>query len=108
MNAEDDQKEIEEWRRRIDDLDGRLLELLNERTRCAQAIGVVKRRLGRKIYDPDREFAIVARAVAANPGPLRHDAVKRLFERILDESRRVERVESDASAPGSNDHKEKS
>jgi len=106
MNPPDDQKEIERWRDRIDELDGRLLELLNERTRCALAIGIVKRRLGRKIYDPDREFEIVARAVQANHGPLRNDAVKRLFERILDESRRVERLESDAGVAA--DHKEKS
>ncbi len=91
----EDLDQIESWRRRIDDLDEKILELLNERSRCALAIGAVKRRLGRGVYDPAREAEIVKQVLGANHGPLQDDAVKRLFERILDESRRLERVEEE-------------
>jgi len=90
----EDRSEMETQRRRIDDLDRKIVELLNERTRCALAIGSLKRRLGLKIYDPARELAIVSQALACNAGPLRDDAVRRLFERILDESRRMERIQN--------------
>jgi chorismate mutase len=92
--------EIDRWRLRIDDLDRRILDLLNERFRCALAIGAAKRRLGLQIYDPDREATIVRQVIEANGGPLRADAVRRLFERILDESRRLERVASGSDGEG--------
>jgi chorismate mutase len=94
-----DLEQIESWRRRIDELDAQILELLNERSRCALAIGAVKRRLAREIYDPEREAAIVRHVLEVNHGPLQDDAVKRLFERILDESRRIERVSGGSTDP---------
>ena len=94
-----DLEQIESWRRRIDELDAQILALLNERSRCALAIGAVKRRLAHGIYDPEREAAIVRHVLAVNHGPLQDDAVRRLFERILDESRRLERVADGPSGP---------
>lgn len=94
-----DLEQIEGWRRRIDELDAQILEFLNERSRCALAIGAVKRRLAQGIYDPEREAAIVRHVLEVNRGPLQDDAVKRLFERILDESRRLERVADSSSGP---------
>ena len=93
-----DEERIDAWRRRIDDLDLRILDLLNERSRCALAIGSIKRKLGRTIYDPVREAAIVSHVTERNRGPLPDFVVRRLFERILDESRRMERT-SDPSDP---------
>jgi chorismate mutase len=46
------------------------------------------------VYDPSREKAIFARMQAANPGPLDDAAIVRLFERVIDESRRLERLHS--------------
>jgi chorismate mutase len=94
-----DLDQMESWRRRIDELDAQILDLLNERSRCALAIGAVKRRLGQTIYDPGREAAIVRQVLEVNRGPLQDDAVKRLFERILDESRRIERGSDNPSEP---------
>ncbi|HZI95027.1 MAG TPA: chorismate mutase [Patescibacteria group bacterium] len=102
ISSNPDEQQIETWRRRIDELDADIVELLNERSRCALAIGAIKRRLGRMIYDPAREAAIVAQVVGSNRGPLPDDAVRRLFERILDESRRMERV-ANASTGGAGD-----
>ena len=83
---------IEDWRRRIDEIDRKLLELLNERSRCAIEIGRLKRSLGLPVYQPEREKEILESAENANPGPLDDTAIRRLFERILDEARSLERL----------------
>ena len=83
---------IEDWRRRIDEIDRKLVQLLNERSRCVVEIGRIKHTTGEPLYQPDREHRVLDGVVRANPGPLSDDAVRRLFERILDEARSVERV----------------
>ncbi len=84
--------DISDWRKRIDEIDGQLAELLCERSRCVIEIGRIKRQQQLPVYDPEREKEIFERIVKNNRGPLKNDALRRLFERILDESRRVERV----------------
>ena len=83
---------LDELRRRIDDLDEALVALLNERSACALAIGELKRALGLPIYQPEREHAVLAHARSMSRGPLDAGAVARLFERIIDEARRLERL----------------
>ena len=83
---------IEEWRRRIDAIDDQLVRLLNSRSQCVVEIGRIKRALGLPVYSPEREDALLDRVLRDNPGPLDRAAVRRLFERIIDESRRLERV----------------
>jgi chorismate mutase len=83
--------ELDDLRRQIDELDRRLVELLNERGRLVEAVGRLKRKLGMEIYTPEREREILERAASANGGPFSRQAVLRLFERILDESRSLER-----------------
>jgi chorismate mutase len=90
---------IEDWRRRIDEIDRRLVELLNERSRCAIEIGRVKRSLGLPVYQPEREEEILANVERLNAGPLADTAVRRLFERVIDEARSLERVARTESAP---------
>ncbi len=84
--------QVEEWRRRIDGVDAQLVRLINSRSACAVEIGRLKRALGLPIYSPEREAAILERVMRENPGPLEPLAVRRVFERILDESRRLERL----------------
>ena len=84
--------DIEFWRDKIDGIDERLIELLNERSRCAVEIGKIKRRESLPLYQPDREQAVIKSVLRKNRGPLDPGAIKRLFERIIDESRRVERL----------------
>jgi chorismate mutase len=84
--------EIEAWRRRIDAIDSQLVGLLNSRSACAVEIGRLKRRLELPLYSPEREAAILERVARDNPGPLGKVALTRVFERIIDESRRLERV----------------
>ena len=83
---------IEHWRNEIDQIDEQLVRLLNERSRCAIELGRIKRELGLAIYSPDREKQVIQHVTSVNGGPLDAAAVRRLFERIIDESRSIERV----------------
>jgi len=89
-----EEKSMEDWRRRIDELDLQLVQLFNERSQCAIEIGHIKRRLGIDVYSPQREAQVIANVTAANRGPLDREAIRRLFERVIDESRRIERIEA--------------
>lgn len=86
--------DIEHWRRRIDEIDGKLLRLLNERAEHSIAIGAVKKKHNAPIYAPEREKEIIRRVVSENSGPLSADSVRSIFERIIDESRKLEKNES--------------
>jgi chorismate mutase-like protein len=82
---------LSDWRRRIDEIDKKLVELLNERSQCALEIGKLKQAANIPLYQPDRENEVLANAERANPGPLTDAAIRRLFERIIDEARAAER-----------------
>lgn len=83
---------IDDWRRKIDEIDKQLVQLLNERSQCVVEIGRIKRGTGEALYQPDREHRVLDAAVRASHGPLPDAAIRRLFERILDEARSVERT----------------
>ncbi|HEV2489155.1 MAG TPA: chorismate mutase [Candidatus Acidoferrales bacterium] len=91
-------KAMEEWRRRIDEIDRRLIELLNERSKCALEIGMLKLRHNIPVYQPERERQVLENAERTNGGPLADTAIRRLFERILDEARSLERQERSEEA----------
>jgi chorismate mutase-like protein len=93
---------LEDLRKNIDRVDEVLVRLLNERARCACEIGRLKKELGVEIYQPDREKQVLdhVRGVAAE-GPLGPDAIARLFERIIDEARRLERRVAQEEEAGS-------
>ncbi len=91
--------DIDELRKRIDLMDDVLLRVFNERARIALEIGLVKKRRGLPVFDPGREKRIFARMKEENPGPLDDGAVVRLFERVVDESRRLERIRSQGEGP---------
>jgi chorismate mutase-like protein len=83
---------LDDLRDDIDRVDEVLVRLLNERARVACEIGRMKKELGMEVYQPEREKQVLAhvRAVAAE-GPLGPEAIARLFERIIDEARGLER-----------------
>lgn len=83
-------RRIEHWRTEIDRVDEDLLRLFNERAHYAIEIGLEKRRLGLPIEVPEREAAIIRQMVADNHGPLDGEAVERLFEAVIAESRIAE------------------
>jgi chorismate mutase len=82
--------DMAEWRKRIDEIDLEILKLLNERSQCAVEIGRFKKLHNLPAWAPQREAEILRHVVKANPGPLDDAAVRRLFERIIDEARSLE------------------
>ena len=92
MTPEEARDKLEEFRIVIDDVDRRIVELLNERTRIVEQIGSVKRQAQLPIYEPKREDQVFANITAANQGPITSQAVRRIFERIIDEMRTIQKV----------------
>jgi chorismate mutase len=84
--------DIDDLRRRIDMLDEHLVRLLNARAACALEVGRLKREQGIPIYQPAREEEVLKNVQTLNTGPLDQAAIKRLFERIIDEARHLERI----------------
>jgi len=90
-DSEDAATLVGNLRRRIDELDELLVRTLSARAACALEVGRQKKRLGLEIYQPAREADVIAHVQRINPGPLNDASIKRLFERIIDEARRLER-----------------
>ncbi len=82
---------LAECRKQIDVLDVKILALLNERTRVVEEIGRIKQNLSLPIYEPKREDEVFRNVTTHNGGPLSAEAVKRVFERIIDEMRTIQR-----------------
>ncbi len=83
--------DMSDWRGKIDTLDRQILELLNERARCVLELVPLKLRAKIPIYEPKREEQVFANIQSHNGGPLPPDAVRRIFERIIDEMRSIQR-----------------
>jgi len=98
--AKNPEKEIGDWREKIDSIDNQLLELFNRRARYALEIGKIKRLTDMPVYCPLREDQIYSHVRENNPGPLSDSAISRLFERIIDETRRLEREHSEGRKNG--------
>ncbi|MGZ8797959.1 MAG: chorismate mutase, partial [Thermoanaerobaculia bacterium] len=84
-------REIARLREAIDHVDEVLVRLLNQRTKYAIEIGRIKGVLDLPVYSPDREKQVLTNAEQWSEGPLEPAAIRRLFERIIDEARRIER-----------------
>jgi chorismate mutase len=85
--------DIEDWRKKIDELDRKLVELLSERARAAVEIGRLKRDTALPIYEPDRERTVFSNVQEANRGPLTGRDLVRIYERIMDVMRNVQKEE---------------
>ena len=96
MSAEDGLRAIAEFRNQIDEVDRRLVTLLNERARIVEQLGRIKEQFQMPIYEPKREDQVFENIVESNNGPLPEEALKRLFERIIDEMRTLQRVKRQA------------
>lgn len=82
--------DISDWRKHIDEIDEKILELLNERTKCVIEIGKIKSKNNLQVYDSVREKNIISHLRENNSGPLSDDAVQRLFECLITESKKLE------------------
>jgi chorismate mutase-like protein len=79
-------------RERIDDIDVQLVDLLNQRTTIVEEIGRIKQHLTLGIYEPKREEQVFENIRNNNHGPLPSDSLQRIFERIIDEMRTVQKI----------------
>jgi len=91
MERSDAEREIDRIRDAIDRVDEVIVRLLNQRAKYAIEIGEIKGILGLPIYAPEREKDVLHHVEETCEGPLDAQSMRRLFERIIDESRRVER-----------------
>lgn len=78
---------LDDWRARIDALNAQLVELLNERARCAEQIAAFKQRGGLPVFDARREHEVLERVSGLNKGPLSNEALHRIFNCIMEEHR---------------------
>ena len=90
--------DIADWRSKIDEVDQRLVELLNERARAARAIGLLKRDTQAPIYEPEREKQIFENVKRNNAGPLPDRDLQHVYERIIDVMRKLQREEAEPDA----------
>ena len=98
MTKEEARQKLTEYRVFIDDLDRRIVALLNERTRVVEDIGRVKRDAEMPVYEPEREQRVFdnVRSVS-NDDPLAQQAVRRIFERIIEEMRMIQRLRMESN-----------
>jgi chorismate mutase len=85
--------DIEDWRKKIDEVDLKLVTLLSERARAAVEIGKLKRNTSLPIYEPDRERIVFTNVQEANQGPLPGRDLVRIYERIIDVMRNIQNEE---------------
>ena len=92
MTPDSAQEKLAECRRNIDRIDLQVLALLNERARVVEIIGSVKREQTMPVYEPKREEQVYRNVLDHNHGPLASDAVRRIFERVIDEMRTLQKT----------------
>jgi chorismate mutase len=85
--------DIADWRKKIDDIDRKLVELLCQRAHAVHQIGKLKAIAGMPAYEPDREKTVFENARSANAGPLPDRELLRIYERIIDVMRQSEMEE---------------
>ena len=85
--------DIAEWRLKIDEVDRQLVKLMNERARCAEEIGKLKRNSSMPVYEPDREKIIFENIARQNEGPLSQVQLRQIYERLVDVMRQIQRDE---------------
>jgi len=82
--------DIDDWRKEIDEIDKKILQLLNKRTKCVINIGKLKKQKGISLYSAKREDEILKLLLKQNKGPLKEINIRNIFEKIIDESKIIE------------------
>lgn len=90
--------DIETFRRRIDDIDDRLLDLISRRLAAAQAIGRIKQQTGITVVDNRREGEIYQRLLSLNQDSLKAGSLYRIFRSVIAAGRGVQKTQPRPSA----------
>ena len=85
--------DIADWRKKIDEIDRKLVELLNQRAQAAREIGRLKKNTKLPIYEPDRERIVFENVQQVNQGPLPGRDLAQIYERIMDVMRKLQKDE---------------
>lgn len=85
--------DIADWRKKIDDLDRQLVDLISQRAQAAHEIGKLKKTSSLPIYEPDRERLVFENVRKMNRGPLSGQDMQRIYERIVDVMRKIQHEE---------------
>ena len=83
---------LSEHRKAIDQLDAKIVELLNERTRHVLAIGDIKLKAGEEIYAPHRERAVFERVCAQNKGPITNEQLRTIYREVMSSALALEKT----------------
>ena len=83
---------LSEHRKAIDELDEKIVRLLNERTRHVLAIGEIKLAAGEEIYAPHRERAVFERVCARNSGPMTDEQLRTIYREIMSSALALEKT----------------
>ena len=98
--------DIADWRKKIDELDRQIVELMNARAHAAHEIGKLKRNTSMPIYEPEREKTIFENVRRANRGPLPESELRQVYERIIDVMRNIQKNEIAPKMEGGEKHTE--
>jgi chorismate mutase / prephenate dehydratase len=82
---------LEDLRKRIDEIDRKLVELLNERAGVVIDIGGIKSKTGKPVYAPDREKEVLEKVTGANKGPLPNKCLQAIWRELMSGSFVLER-----------------
>ena len=83
--------DISDFRKKIDDIDKKLVEMINERAECAQEIGNMKNKGAKSIFAPEREKQVLAGVLKNNQGPLSDKAMSAVFREVISACRALEK-----------------
>ncbi len=89
--VEEAEAALDGCRQQIDVVDRQIVALLNERARIVEVVGEVKQQVAMRVYEPKREELVYANVTGSNEGPLPSASVRRIYERIIDEMRTLQR-----------------
>ena len=82
---------LEALRAQIDEIDAKLVELLNERARVVQSVGKLKRASNSPIYAPHREAEVLNKVLDQSAGPLPERALEAIYRELMSGSFALER-----------------
>ena len=94
LSIEERNKLLDKLRGQVDGIDKQIVNLINKRTLGAVLIGRIKRSLGQPTYNPEREKEISKKIASYSKTPLTNEALERIYERIIDESRSIQNYEA--------------
>jgi len=82
---------LQPLRSKIDELDAKLVQLLNERTKLVLQIGKIKEASGEEVYAPEREEAVLRRVAEKNQGPLTEDSLRAIYREVMSSALALEK-----------------